>query len=191
MKFSPLALAAIPLLASTASASLAGEAFSWAGDLVSGGNAQAAAAKDGEVRIFDSWSYVDCGLATDAVQLKSISVSPDPPVPGKNLTVSVEADVIKTIDDGAYADVTVKLGLIKLLHKQFDVCEEAENANATVQCPVKPGPYSVKQTVELPKEIPKAKFSVQVRGYTSDDEDMVCLDLFVDFVSVSLLFRQL
>jgi hypothetical protein len=27
--------------------------------------------------------------------------------------------------DGAYADVTVKLGLIKLLHKQFDLCLEA------------------------------------------------------------------
>ena len=26
---------------------------------------------------------------------------------------------------GAYADVTVKVGLIKLLKKQFDVCEEA------------------------------------------------------------------
>lgn len=30
-------------------------------------------------------------------QLKSIAVSPDPPVPGKNLTVSVEADVLETI----------------------------------------------------------------------------------------------
>jgi hypothetical protein len=27
--------------------------------------------------------------------------------------------------EGAYADVTVKLGLIKLLQKRFDVCEEA------------------------------------------------------------------
>jgi len=27
--------------------------------------------------------------------------------------------------DGAYADVTVKLGLVKLLQKRFDVCEEA------------------------------------------------------------------
>jgi hypothetical protein len=27
--------------------------------------------------------------------------------------------------EGAFADVTVKLGLIKLLQKQFDVCEEA------------------------------------------------------------------
>lgn len=27
--------------------------------------------------------------------------------------------------EGAYADVTVKLGLVKLLQKRFDVCEEA------------------------------------------------------------------
>jgi hypothetical protein len=65
----------------------------------------------------------------------------------------------------------VKLGLIKLLQKRFDVCEEAcvhDNStsgmktnstlrrknNATVQCPVEPGTYNVEQTVALPKEIP-------------------------------------
>ncbi|WWD18444.1 phosphatidylglycerol/phosphatidylinositol transfer protein [Kwoniella shandongensis] len=181
MKFTILAL--IPLLASTASASLAADALSWAGELVSGGKSGGVvSAKDGEVRTMDSWSYVDCGLATDAVQIKSIKVSPDPPVPGKNLTVYVNADVLDVIEEGAYADVTVKLGLIKLLQKQFDVCEEARNNNATVQCPVQPGPYSVAQTVELPKEIPKAKFAVQVRGYTADEDDMLCLDLFVDFM---------
>ncbi|WVW84722.1 phosphatidylglycerol/phosphatidylinositol transfer protein [Kwoniella bestiolae CBS 10118] len=181
MKLTSLTL--LPLLATAASANLAADALGWAGELVSGGGkVSTTAAKDGDVRIMDSWSYVDCGLATDAVQLKSIHVTPDPPVPGKNLTVEVEADVIEPIKEGAYADVTVKLGLIKLLQKQFDVCEEARNANATVQCPVAPGPYKVKQTVELPKEIPKAKFSVQVRGYTDEDDDMVCLDLFVDFM---------
>ncbi|WWD04914.1 phosphatidylglycerol/phosphatidylinositol transfer protein [Kwoniella europaea PYCC6329] len=175
-------LALLPLLATAASANLAADALGWAGELVSGGGKVFTTVKAGDVRTMDSWSYVDCGLATDAVQLKSIHVTPDPPVPGKNLTVEVEADVIEPIKEGAYADVTVKLGLIKLLQKQFDVCEEARNANATVQCPVSPGPYKVKQTVELPKEIPKAKFSVQVRGYTDEDEDMVCLDLFVDFM---------
>jgi hypothetical protein len=29
------------------------------------------------------------------------------------------------LQDGSVADVTVKLGLIKLLQKTFDVCEEA------------------------------------------------------------------
>lgn len=28
-----------------------------------------------------------------------------------------------------------------------------------------------------------AKFSVAVRAYTADDDDMVCVDLFIDFVS--------
>ena len=34
-----------------------------------------------------------------------------------------------------------------------------------------------------------AKFSVAVRGYTDEDADMLCLDLYIDFVSlVSDLF---
>ena len=35
-------------------------------------------------------------------QIKSIAVSPDPPVPGKNLTVTVEADVSETITVGHF-----------------------------------------------------------------------------------------
>jgi hypothetical protein len=31
--------------------------------------------------------------------------------------------------------------------------------------------------------IPIAKFSVAVRGYTDDDADMLCHDLYIDFVS--------
>jgi hypothetical protein len=85
----------------------------------------------------------------------------------------------------------------------------SRNANATVQCPVEKGPYTVSQTVELPNEIPRgvyltfdiairvytttteltrslyvlvAKFQVAVRGYNQDEEDMLCLDLFVDFM---------
>ncbi|CAD6570801.1 MAG: Phosphatidylglycerol/phosphatidylinositol transfer protein [Tremellales sp. Tagirdzhanova-0007] len=180
MRFTDLSPLLLLLLLPSISATLATDAFTWANDLVS--SSPARPSKGGEIHTMDSWSYVDCGLATDVVQLKNIAVSPDPPVPGKNLTVSVDADVLERIDNGASADVVVKLGLIKLLQKTFDVCEEALNANATVQCPISPGTYSVSQTVELPKEIPKAKFAVQVRGYTVDDADMVCLDIFIDFM---------
>ncbi|KAH9486859.1 Phosphatidylglycerol/phosphatidylinositol transfer protein [Psilocybe cubensis] len=136
----------------------------------------------GPVHTTDSWSWKNCGLETDPVQIHSISVSPDPPEPGKDLTVTVNAEVVEEIVEGAYADVTVKLGLVKLLRKQFDVCEEARNANATIQCPVKTGPYTVVQTVALPKEIPKAKFNVDVLGFTAADEDMLCVKLTVDFL---------
>jgi len=81
------------------------------------------------------------------------------------------------VQDGAYADVSVKLGLIKILQKQFDLCNEAyvsvifavfeipslrylrRNANTSVQCPVEKGTYEVEHTVALPKEIPQGELS--------------------------------
>ncbi|KAF8140185.1 ML domain-containing protein [Boletus edulis] len=133
------------------------------------------------VRLAEKWSYVDCGSDSDPVQIKSIKISPDPPKPGHDLTVTVSATAVGTIEEGAYADVSVKLGLIKLLTKQFDVCEEARSANATVQCPVQEGDYEVSQTVALPGEIPRAKFNINVKGYTKDDDDLLCLNLMVNF----------
>ncbi|KAJ7785182.1 ML domain-containing protein [Mycena maculata] len=134
-----------------------------------------------EPKIAATWSYKDCGEETDVVQLESFEIAPDPPVPGENLTVKVRARATQSIEEGASADVVVKLGLIKLLQKQFNVCEEARNANASIQCPIAEGSYEVAHTVALPKEIPSAQFKISVRGFTVDDEDMACLDLTVDF----------
>lgn len=83
--------------------------------------------------------------------------------------------------EGSIADVTVKIGLIKLLQKQFDICEEARNNNLTVQCPVEAGEYEITQTVALPREIPPAKFNVHVQAIGAEDEDLTCLDLSIDF----------
>ena len=56
----------LPLLALApfAQASLAGDALNWANALVS---SDPAAKKGGVVHTMDSWSYSDCGLASDAV----------------------------------------------------------------------------------------------------------------------------
>ncbi|KAI1793926.1 ML domain-containing protein [Ganoderma leucocontextum] len=127
------------------------------------------------------WDWKDCGTDAHLVHINSIEVSPDPPARGQDLTITVDGVAKGPVEDGAYADVTVKAGIIRLLHKEFDVCEEARNANTTVQCPVKEGSHKVTQTVTLPSEIPPAQFTVNIRGYTEDDEDLVCMDLMMDF----------
>ncbi|KIJ38436.1 hypothetical protein M422DRAFT_176542, partial [Sphaerobolus stellatus SS14] len=116
------------------------------------------------------------------ITVHSIKVSPDPPKAGENLTVVVTGTVGETIEEGAWADVKVKLGLIQLLKKEFDLCEEARGANVTVQCPVEPGTYTIEQTVALPKEIPKAKFNVNVKAYNDDESPLLCLDIVIDFM---------
>lgn len=76
--------------------------------------------------------------------------------------------------------------------------DDRRKANATVQCPVKKGQYIVEQTADLPKEIPPGssiecllklsdlesdlgKFTIDVRGYSVNDDDLVCLKLVADF----------
>ena len=52
----------------------------------------------------------------------------------------------------------MKLGLIKLLTKEFDICQEAKNAELDIQCPVQSGDYTVSHTVTIPKEAPPGMF---------------------------------
>ncbi|KAG9053006.1 Phosphatidylglycerol/phosphatidylinositol transfer protein [Serendipita sp. 407] len=127
------------------------------------------------------WSWTDCGSPDDLIEVQSLEISPEPPKPGQPLEITAKGIVKQTLEEGTYADVLVKIGLIKLLSKRFDVCEEARNANATIQCPVEPGEYTVVQTVDLPKEIPPAKFNVHVNAYNADDASAVCVNVLVDF----------
>ncbi|KAI0361208.1 hypothetical protein OH77DRAFT_1391654 [Trametes cingulata] len=127
------------------------------------------------------WDWTDCGTDSHIVRIDSIQVTPDPPQRGEDLSITVQGVASQDVEDGAYADVTVKVGVIKILQKEFDICEEASKANASIQCPVEKGTHKVTQTVTLPKEIPPAQFKVNIRGYTDSDDDLLCLDLMMDF----------
>ncbi|KAI0639779.1 ML domain-containing protein [Trametes polyzona] len=110
------------------------------------------------------WDWTDCGTDSHIVHIKSIEVTPDPPKRGEDLTITVEGVADQDVQDGAYADVTVKVGVIKILQKEFDICEEAQKANASIQCPVEKGNHKVVQSVTLPKEIPPGMCALFLSG---------------------------
>lgn len=76
-------------------------------------------------------------------------------------------------------------------------------ANATLQCPITPDDYEIVQTVELPNEIPRgtdpssippmraaltgtappAKFIVDAKVFTQDDEPAACINLMINFLA--------
>jgi len=72
-----------------------------------------------EAELAEKWSYSDCGkrislnlideetelirarlsgLSTDIVKLRSLEISPDPPKPGQNLTITISGTVFQTIE---------------------------------------------------------------------------------------------
>ncbi|MFD7453330.1 ML domain-containing protein [Kitasatospora sp. NPDC059827] len=139
------------------------------------------------------WSYTNAGLPSDPLQIDSVSVTPDPPKPGGAVTLRIDGTVQQAIQDGAYFDLTVKLGLIKLVQRRFDLFEELRGGGAEalkLSCdtsdgkrPVPVGRTVLTTVVELPGEVPRAKFKLQVRAYTVADDDLAALDLDVDLLS--------
>ncbi|KAG2213399.1 hypothetical protein INT47_009072 [Mucor saturninus] len=125
----------------------------------------------------------DCSSSDFVLHIHSVKISPEIVTAGGELTIEASGTLDEPVVPGASADVTVKLGVVKLLHKTFDICEELEKKKDEVelQCPIKDGYLTLTQKVTLPKEVPKAKFSVLVHAYTADEKRLACLQVMVDF----------
>ncbi|MEV8017284.1 ML domain-containing protein [Streptomyces sp. NPDC086554] len=135
-----------------------------------------------------SWSYSNCGLESDALQIQSVTASPDPLDAKESSRFTIKGFAQEPIEEGAYADVVIKLGLIKILSKRFDLLEELRRdqfftlVSPASTSPLPKGEIELTFTPPLPNPTPQAKFSVSLRAFTVDDEDLACLDFKLDYM---------
>ncbi|KAF9896683.1 Phosphatidylglycerol/phosphatidylinositol transfer protein [Lobosporangium transversale] len=111
-----------------------------------------------------------CGGETDLLTIDYVNLTPNPPLKGQNLTIDAKGFLTEDIVQGAKIDVVVKVGLIKLLTQTFDFCEESVKID--MPCPIVAGDQYVQQTVELPKEIPPGKYTVNIKVRNPDSDGM-------------------
>lgn len=71
---------------------------------------------------------------------------------GQTLTIEASGIVKEAIEEGAYVNLQVKYGYIRLINTSADLCKEMKNVE--LECPIKKGRLSITKNVELPKEIP-------------------------------------
>ncbi|SMN20243.1 similar to Saccharomyces cerevisiae YDL046W NPC2 Functional homolog of human NPC2/He1 [Maudiozyma saulgeensis] len=110
------------------------------------------------------------------LDISSVVLSPNPPERGNELVITAKGEIKTTIKDGAYVDVEVRLGYIKLLTQTFDLCEVLkENDVNGLTCPVKPGIYDLEKKVDIPDEVPPGKYTILARAYTADDDLLACI----------------
>lgn len=60
--------------------------------------------------------------------------------------------VSETIEEGAYVQLQVKYGLIRLISTKADLCEQVKNVDK--ECPIKAGALTFEKSIDLPNEIP-------------------------------------
>ena len=71
---------------------------------------------------------------------------------GGNLTIEAVGTLLADVKEGAYVNIQVKYGLIRLVNTKTDLCEQVSNVD--LECPIKKGKITVTKDVALPKEIP-------------------------------------
>ncbi|KAK3840199.1 MAG: putative phosphatidylglycerol/phosphatidylinositol transfer protein [Linnemannia elongata] len=121
----------------------------------------------------------ECGTEDDILKLVSYSLNPNPPLKGEVLVIDAEGVLKEDVVEGAKINLIVKVGLIKLLTKELDFCEES--AKIDKPCPLKKGQQFLHHEVELPKEIPPGKYFVNVKVRNPDDKQVTCLNARANF----------
>jgi hypothetical protein len=123
-----------------------------------------------------------CGTDSDILKVELATVDPDPPIRGAPVTIRVKGHLKEDVSDGTVIHVTVKWGLIQLLKKEFDFCEQAKEVDE--HCPVQKGPLSIEKTVELPQNIPPVIICTLVSRFLSPLN-------FIFRVSITLTFPSI
>lgn len=115
--------------------------------------------------------YCEENRDDDLITITSVDLSPNPPEAcvlqtletsqtlmltmahsGKELIIEAVGIVYEDIQDGAYINLQVKYGLIRLVNTKADLCEQIKNVD--LECPIEKGIISITKSVDLPKEIP-------------------------------------
>lgn len=108
-----------------------------------------------------------------------VELSPNPPQRGVNLTVEAVGHLSQLVEEGAYVDVDVRYGYIKLISQTYDLCSEVGEVD--LECPLQKGEYKLSKTVEIPDQVPPGKYTVYARAYTKDDDFIACITATVVF----------
>ncbi|CAH2355417.1 phosphatidylglycerol/phosphatidylinositol transfer protein [[Candida] railenensis] len=123
---------------------------------------------------------VQCEVHSPQIlNLQLVSIDPNPPARGANLTFIAEGYLNEDVAEGAYVDVDVRYGYIRLIHQTFDLCEEISKVD--LECPIKKGKQTITKEVEIPNEVPPGKYIINAKAFTKDDKFITCLTAVVDF----------
>ncbi|KAK4165244.1 putative Phosphatidylglycerol/phosphatidylinositol transfer protein precursor [Cladorrhinum sp. PSN259] len=123
--------------------------------------------------------YCDADRGDDIIDLEKVTLTPNPPEAGTTLIIEATGTVKEDIEEGAYVNLTVKYGYIRLINTQADLCKEMKNVEMT--CPIEKGKITITKSVDLPKEIPPGKYTVFADVYNNNDEHITCLTAVVTF----------
>ncbi|KAI9297684.1 hypothetical protein K502DRAFT_323162 [Neoconidiobolus thromboides FSU 785] len=112
----------------------------------------------------------DCSKREAPLKIHNVVLNPNPPKRGKKLEIKASGYTSEDILPGSKLKIAVKLGLIKLIELNYDLCDTVKDYG--LECPVKKGPVNVTTSVDLPNEIPMGTFIVDAVATSNEKKEL-------------------
>ncbi|MBK8453815.1 MAG: ML domain-containing protein [Thiofilum sp.] len=126
-----------------------------------------------------NWSYtITSDASCELLKITSFSVSTTRINPGQTIECRLQGSLLRSLEEGAYADVIVKLGSVSIWKKTYDLNEVLGKIGKPLPQPE--GDFDLVWQMDLPKEIPLTKFIINLSAFTFDEDELASAKLTVD-----------
>lgn len=127
----------------------------------------------------DSNNLTNCGDEDDHFLVSAVIFQPPQPMRGEQLQIDIDGLLKKTIPNGSYLELTVKVAGIPLFDGNMDFCQQllqmSEKNPAIPTCPVQPGRVMLSHAEKIPQGIPRGQYEIRVLGFTPHQSRIFCV----------------
>lgn len=130
--------------------------------------------REGKELLGDIWS--NCGSADDIGKIGGVSVSPDPPKKGADLTVDANVTISEQVTKGSIA-VKLQYFVLGIPVTVVDDTLEICSTDTGLTCPLDAGEHDIKFSREIPGNSPGGKYKGNAVATSSNGKRIICIDL--------------
>jgi len=120
----------------------------------------------------DIWSF--CGTSQDHFTIQTVTITPDPPQLGQNLTVALTGSLDEIVTSGSVF-VQINYGPINLLNNTYGLCGILQAVG--ISCPVPTGNLQFKLSELIPSDSPHGSYSGKIVITDQNEQEITCIAL--------------
>ncbi|KAI9146248.1 ML domain-containing protein [Paraphysoderma sedebokerense] len=131
--------------------------------------------------------FIGCLKGTDKVSdmmtIESIGLSPYPAIIGEDVVLTLTGTVTGEITPGCTSRAQVKAGGLPLRTYNFDTCQDIQEQNPGISCPVPAGTFiTLKKSLPVPPSTPPLKnANLEIKIFNGDKSEIGCVKSKIDF----------
>eukprot|EP01114_Cavostelium_apophysatum_P001698 TRINITY_DN11479_c0_g1_i2.p2 TRINITY_DN11479_c0_g1~~TRINITY_DN11479_c0_g1_i2.p2 ORF type:complete len:141 (-),score=15.12 TRINITY_DN11479_c0_g1_i2:89-511(-) len=120
----------------------------------------------------DIWS--SCAGTSDHLKITTVAITPDPPVAGQNINISISGNLDEVVTGGTI-EISIDYDGTLLYKDNATLCDTLKGLGDV--CPLQKGPLTVATSQNIPSWLPTGAYTGQIILLDSGKQQITCIKL--------------